>query len=137
MKLLIFSCRSQSEDDIETVENEVDGASSGDSEKMILDTSGAVQVDKAKEDKTESEKVIDNDEETKSEVTDVSDVQKSDSSATIGKESPNVGRFTDLASGLLTEWSSLKEVFRIPKKERIEQMKEHEREAGKLISFHH
>lgn len=36
----------------------------------------------------------------------------------------------DLASGLLAEWSNLKEVFRIPKKERIEQMKEHEREAG-------
>lgn len=36
----------------------------------------------------------------------------------------------DLASSLLAEWSNLKEVFRIPKKERIEQMKEHEREAG-------
>ena len=34
-----------------------------------------------------------------------------------------------LAIKLLEEWSSLKEVFRIPKKERIEQMKEHEREA--------
>ena len=38
---------------------------------------------------------------------------------------------TGLASNLLTEWSNLKEVFRIPKKERIEQMKEHEREAGR------
>ncbi|CAH0557782.1 unnamed protein product [Brassicogethes aeneus] len=36
-----------------------------------------------------------------------------------------------LASKLLEEWSNLKEVFRIPKKERIEQMKEHEREANK------
>lgn len=36
-----------------------------------------------------------------------------------------------LAIKLLEEWSSLKEVFRIPKKERIEQMKEHEREADK------
>lgn len=36
----------------------------------------------------------------------------------------------DLACSLLAEWSNLKEVFRIPKKERIEQMKEHEREAG-------
>jgi histone-lysine N-methyltransferase SETD2 len=35
-----------------------------------------------------------------------------------------------LSSNLLNEWTSLKEVFRIPKKERIEQMKEHEREAG-------
>ncbi|KAJ8960974.1 hypothetical protein NQ318_020278 [Aromia moschata] len=32
---------------------------------------------------------------------------------------------------LLEEWANLKEVFRIPKKERIEQMKEHEREANK------
>ncbi|XP_054016844.1 histone-lysine N-methyltransferase SETD2 [Hylaeus anthracinus] len=37
----------------------------------------------------------------------------------------------DLASTLLAEWSNLKEVFRIPKKERIEQMKEHEREADR------
>ncbi|XP_011704272.1 PREDICTED: uncharacterized protein LOC105459714 isoform X2 [Wasmannia auropunctata] len=37
----------------------------------------------------------------------------------------------DLASSLLAEWSNLKEVFRIPKKERIEQMKEHEREADR------
>lgn len=38
--------------------------------------------------------------------------------------------FLDLSSSLLNDWTSLKEVFRIPKKERIEQMKEHEREAG-------
>jgi histone-lysine N-methyltransferase SETD2 len=37
---------------------------------------------------------------------------------------------SELASNLLLDWSNLKEVFRIPKKERIEQMKEHEREAG-------
>lgn len=37
---------------------------------------------------------------------------------------------SDVASTLLDHWSNLKEVFRIPKKERIEQMKEHEREAG-------
>lgn len=34
-----------------------------------------------------------------------------------------------MASQLLDTWSNLKEVFRIPKKERIEKMKEHEREA--------
>ncbi|XP_067007379.2 histone-lysine N-methyltransferase SETD2 isoform X2 [Anabrus simplex] len=39
--------------------------------------------------------------------------------------------FIKLASRLIHEWSSLKEVFRIPKKERIEQMKEHEREADR------
>lgn len=38
---------------------------------------------------------------------------------------------TALASKLLEEWSNLKEVFKIPKKERIEQMKEHEREANR------
>lgn len=38
----------------------------------------------------------------------------------------------ELASNLLVDWSNLKEVFRIPKKERLEQMKEHEREAGQL-----
>ncbi|XP_018319367.1 probable histone-lysine N-methyltransferase CG1716 [Agrilus planipennis] len=36
-----------------------------------------------------------------------------------------------LALKLLEEWSTLKEVFRIPKKERIERMKEHEREANR------
>lgn len=35
------------------------------------------------------------------------------------------------AAALLAEWSSLKETFRIPKRERIEQMKEHEREADR------
>ncbi|XP_046385878.1 uncharacterized protein LOC124155803 isoform X2 [Ischnura elegans] len=38
---------------------------------------------------------------------------------------------SEIASSLLQGWSSLKEVFRIPKKERIEQMKEHEREADR------
>lgn len=46
----------------------------------------------------------------------------------------NRKKLSDLANTLLKEWSSLKEVYRIPKKERIEQMKEHEREAGKLSS---
>lgn len=34
-----------------------------------------------------------------------------------------------LSNKILSSWVALKEVFRIPKKERIEQMKEHEREA--------
>ncbi|XP_031779694.1 histone-lysine N-methyltransferase SETD2 isoform X1 [Nasonia vitripennis] len=38
---------------------------------------------------------------------------------------------SELANNLLVSWSNLKEVFRIPKKERIEQMKEHEREADR------
>lgn len=36
-----------------------------------------------------------------------------------------------LASKLLEEWRNLKESFRIPKKQRIEQMKEHEKEANR------
>ncbi|XP_075214845.1 SET domain containing 2 [Lycorma delicatula] len=131
--------RSQSEDDSEAVDTEADAGSSGDSEKMTADntrttSSDVDQIDKTinKEDKMDCDKVmVDNDDETKteSEITDISsDIQKSDST---GKDLPNIVRFTDLASGLLAEWSSLKEVFRIPKKERIEQMKEHEREADR------
>ena len=37
------------------------------------------------------------------------------------------------ASQLLESWSNLKEVFRIPKKEQLEKMKEHEREADKEL----
>lgn len=36
-----------------------------------------------------------------------------------------------MASQLMESWSNLKEVFRIPKKERLEKIKEHEREADK------
>lgn len=50
------------------------------------------------------------------------------------QQEENRKKLTDIANTLLKEWSSLKEVYRIPKKERIEQMKEHEREAGKLSS---
>lgn len=39
-----------------------------------------------------------------------------------------------LATKLLKLWETLKEVFRIPKKERIEQMKEHEREANLTLA---
>lgn len=39
--------------------------------------------------------------------------------------------FVTLSKSLLESWADLKEVFRIPKKERVEQMKEHEREADK------
>lgn len=38
---------------------------------------------------------------------------------------------SELTAKLLSDWAVLKEVFRIPKKERIEQMKEHEREADR------
>ncbi|XP_066597592.1 histone-lysine N-methyltransferase Set2 isoform X2 [Prorops nasuta] len=48
----------------------------------------------------------------------------------VKKESEN-SLIPEMALTLLAEWSNLKEVFRIPKKERIEQMKEHEREADR------
>lgn len=48
----------------------------------------------------------------------------------VKSENTEQNLISDLAANLLAEWSNLKEVFRIPKKERIEQMKEHEREAG-------
>lgn len=38
---------------------------------------------------------------------------------------------------LLQKWDSLPEVFRIPKRERIEQMKEHERDADRQHQMHH
>lgn len=38
---------------------------------------------------------------------------------------------SEMAQKVLEVWSSLREMYRIPKKERIQQMKEHEREAGK------
>lgn len=40
----------------------------------------------------------------------------------------------NMAESVLESWSQLKEVFRIPKKERIEQMKEHERLADRGYS---
>lgn len=51
------------------------------------------------------------------------------------RNSEEQNAFTELANGLICDWNNLKEVFRIPKKERIEQMKEHEREAGAKIKF--
>lgn len=39
-----------------------------------------------------------------------------------------------MAEAVLESWSVLKEVFKIPKKERIEQMKEHERQADRGYS---
>jgi len=42
-----------------------------------------------------------------------------------------IWEFVAAAKTLLNSWADLKEVFRIPKKERVEQMKEHEREADK------
>ncbi|EDW69436.1 histone-lysine N-methyltransferase Set2 [Drosophila virilis] len=40
-------------------------------------------------------------------------------------------------AALLQKWNGLPEIFRIPKRERIEQMKEHEREADRQQQVHH
>ncbi|XP_036222476.2 histone-lysine N-methyltransferase Set2 [Bactrocera oleae] len=63
------------------------------------------------------------------------------------KESTSSNSHTEIASGqevpsdlqklavkLTTAWNSLPEIFRIPKRERIEQMKEHEREADRQFA---
>lgn len=78
------------------------------------------------------------DEEASSEVTDKirgGEDSKEEDRTSMGENevTDKIRTFLDLTSSLLNEWTSLKEVFRIPKKERIEQMKEHEREAGGFI----
>ncbi|XP_065366188.1 probable histone-lysine N-methyltransferase CG1716 [Calliphora vicina] len=47
------------------------------------------------------------------------------------EEGSDLGELQKLALKLITTWEGLPEIFRIPKKERIEQMKEHEREADR------
>ncbi|XP_034945207.1 probable histone-lysine N-methyltransferase CG1716 isoform X2 [Chelonus insularis] len=60
----------------------------------------------------------------------ISEQKKSQETTNDNSDSVNIElNIQELASNLLNNWSNLKEVFRIPKKERIEQMKEHEREA--------
>lgn len=49
-----------------------------------------------------------------------------------GQEVPS--ELQKLAVKLTTVWNSLPEIFRIPKRERIEQMKEHEREADRQFA---
>ena len=53
---------------------------------------------------------------------------KPDGSEEVNESAEKVKRMADI---VLESWSSLKEVFKIPKKERIEQMKEHERQADR------
>ncbi|XP_073832806.1 SET domain containing 2 [Musca autumnalis] len=48
-----------------------------------------------------------------------------------GGDLANSDDLQKLSQKLITNWESLPEIFRIPKKERIEQMKEHEREADR------
>ncbi|XP_063617215.1 probable histone-lysine N-methyltransferase CG1716 [Cydia splendana] len=53
-----------------------------------------------------------------------------DDSTDVSSVLENLEKVKDLCSQLLERWSSLKEAFKIPKKERIQQMKEHERQAN-------
>lgn len=57
------------------------------------------------------------------------DVAVTNSSNT--EEGTELAELQKLALKLITTWEGLPEIFRIPKKERIEQMKEHEREADR------
>lgn len=63
-------------------------------------------------------------------LTNVKNDEKEEQETNLKQEKDHV-LITELAASLITDWSNLKEVFRIPKKERIEQMKEHEREADR------
>jgi len=58
---------------------------------------------------------------------DIADVKEEDIAAQLFEEI--TWEFVNGAKDLLGTWSGLQEVFRIPKKERVEQIKEHEREA--------
>lgn len=42
---------------------------------------------------------------------------------------------SEMAQKVLNNWSSLREAYKIPRKERIQQMKKHEQEAGKYYAF--
>ncbi|CAK9810795.1 Histone-lysine N-methyltransferase SETD2 [Anthophora quadrimaculata] len=64
-------------------------------------------------------------------LTDTDKQENSIETTEIKRDNADQNLIPELASSLLAEWSNLKEVFRIPKKERIEQMKEHEREADR------
>lgn len=66
-------------------------------------------------------------------ITDIAAGDEKEVESEVKVESNEMALIVELADSLLAEWANLKEVFRIPKKERIEQMKEHEREAGEYI----
>lgn len=78
----------------------------------------------------EDKKVTDESEDNKDASMDSSTLE---STTTSEFKDSDITKCIELAKNLLADWSTLKEVFRIPKKERIEQMKEHEREAGKSV----
>lgn len=103
------------------------GESPEDDQSKLKSINEDVEMDIVEKSDLESNK-NENDKETESEV-----------KKEIKVEDADLRLISELADNLLAAWSTLKEVFRIPKKERIEQMKEHEREAGTrwLLKFIH
>lgn len=100
----------------------LNGDSPDDDQGKLKSNSDELQINYDNNEKRNSYQLIDTDkQENNIEITEI----KSDNT--------DQNLIPELASSLLVEWSNLKEVFRIPKKERIEQMKEHEREAGNEV----
>ncbi|KAL0273974.1 UNVERIFIED_CONTAM: hypothetical protein PYX00_006522 [Menopon gallinae] len=60
--------------------------------------------------------------------------KQSENNETVEELGEYAKKVKSMAESVLESWSPLKEVFRIPKKERIEQMKEHERLADRGYS---
>lgn len=118
------------EETLQGIENEkqlVDGTSDKQTELLPGDVMGQVVIRGGESDDEASSEVVDK-------IRGGEDSKEEDRTSMGESEvAEKIRTFLDLSSNLLNEWTSLKEVFRIPKKERIEQMKEHEREAGGLI----
>lgn len=112
---------------IESEKQLVDGTSDKQTELLPGDVMGQVVIRGGESDEEASSEVVDK-------IRSGEDNKEEDRTSMGESEvADKIRTFLDLSSNLLNEWTSLKEVFRIPKKERIEQMKEHEREAGGFI----
>ncbi|PNF22139.1 hypothetical protein B7P43_G06798 [Cryptotermes secundus] len=116
------------EETLQGIENEkqlVDGTSDKQTELLPGDVMGQVVIRGGESDEEASSEVVDK-------IRGSEDSKEEDRTSMGESEvAEKIRTFLDLSSNLLNEWTSLKEVFRIPKKERIEQMKEHEREADR------
>lgn len=64
----------------------------------------------------------------------VNEIEATENKGDNGEVGESEKKVRSMAEMVLECWSSLKEVFKIPKKERIEQMKEHERQADRGYS---
>nr|XP_003705533.2 PREDICTED: probable histone-lysine N-methyltransferase CG1716 isoform X1 [Megachile rotundata]XP_012145891.1 PREDICTED: probable histone-lysine N-methyltransferase CG1716 isoform X1 [Megachile rotundata] len=104
------------------------------SRRLYFSPSGDSPEDDQEKSKSNSEELqisYDIEKRTSYQVTDVEKNENNLESNEIKLDNADRNLIPELATSLLAEWSNLKEVFRIPKKERIEQMKEHEREADR------